>query len=151
MQQPYNPAPVLYLNTLEHEGKQFIRLWYKPDHRITKLLKGSEAAKFSKTYKCYVTHKTPEVIEVLHRLFLGVALVSTQYLNRPKRLRPALGAVITSGNLQSEPLAKLPELPIVRLQPLEHEGKTLIQISFPITSRFTEHSSAAPAASGCLS
>ncbi|MCX2739419.1 tyrosine-type recombinase/integrase [Pontibacter anaerobius] len=130
MQQSYNTAPVLYLNTLEHEGKQFIRLWYKPDHRITKLLKDSDAVKYSKTYKCYVTHKTPEAIELLHRNFQGVALVDTRYLNRPKRLRPAMGAVITSGNLQAEPLAKLPELPIIRLQPLEHEGKTLIQISF---------------------
>ena len=131
MQQTYNAAPVLYLNSLEHEGKQFIRLWYKPDHRITKLLKDSNVAKYSKTYKCYVTHKTPEAIELLHRHFQGVALVDVRYLNRPKRIRPAMGAVVTSGNLQSEPLAKLPELPVVRLQPLEHEGKTLIQISFP--------------------
>jgi integrase/recombinase XerD len=42
-----------------------------------------------------------------------------------------MGAVVTSGSLQSEQLAKLPELPIIRLQPLEHEGKTLIQVSFP--------------------
>src|SRR5690606_9011071 len=131
MQQTHNTAPVLYLNSLEHQGKQFIRLWYKPDHRITKLLKDSEVARYSKTYKCYVTHKTQEVIELLHRHFQGVALVDARYLNRPKRIRPAMGAVVTSGNLQSEPLAKLPELPIIRLQPLEHEGKTLIQLSFP--------------------
>ncbi|SIR30847.1 tyrosine-type recombinase/integrase [Pontibacter lucknowensis] len=131
MQQTYNSAPVLYLNSLEHQGKQFIRLWYKPDHRITKLLKDSDVAKYSKTYKCYVTHKTPEAIELLHRHFQGVALVDARYLNRPKRIRPAMGAVVTSGSLQSEPLAKLPDLPIIRLQPLEHEGKTLIQLSFP--------------------
>ncbi|MFD2515398.1 tyrosine-type recombinase/integrase [Pontibacter locisalis] len=94
-------------------------------------MKSSELVKYSQTYKCFVTHKTPEAIELLHRHFQGVALVDARYLNRPRRLRPAMGAVITSGNLQSEPLAKLPELPIIRLQPLEHNGKTLIQISFP--------------------
>ncbi|RIJ43178.1 integrase [Pontibacter oryzae] len=121
----------MYLNLLEHGGKQFIRLWYKPDHRITKLLKTSKVAKYSKTYKCFVMHKAPESIELLHLHFQGVALVDTRYLNRPKRLRPALGAVITSGSLQSEPLAKLPELPVIRLHPLEHGGKTFIQLSFP--------------------
>ncbi|WP_299756939.1 tyrosine-type recombinase/integrase [uncultured Pontibacter sp.] len=131
MQQTYHTAPVVYLNSLEHEGKPFIRLWYRPDHRITKLLKGAEMVKYSKTYKCYVTHKTPQAIELLHRHFQGVALVDTRYLNRPRRIRPAMGAVVTSGSLQSDPLAKLPELPIIRLQPLEHGGKTLIQISFP--------------------
>ncbi|WP_460970256.1 tyrosine-type recombinase/integrase, partial [Pontibacter aydingkolensis] len=136
MQQTYHTTPVLYLNTLEHEGRHFIRLWYKPDHRITKLLKdSSNIAKYSKTYKCFVTHKTPEAIELLHRHLQGVALVDVRYLNRPKRLRPSLGAVITSGSLQSEPLVKLPELPVIRLQPLEHEGKAVIQISFP----YNEH------------
>lgn len=131
MQQAYHTTPVVYLNTLEHAGRQFIRLWYKPDHRITKQLKDSTVAKYSKTYKCYVTHKTPEAIERLHRHFQGVALVDVRYLNRPKRLRPALGAVVTTGSQQAEPLDKLPELPVVRLQPLEYEGKPLIQVSFP--------------------
>jgi len=135
MPQPYQSAPVLYLNTLEHEGRQFIRLWYKPDHRITKRLKESDFIKYSKTYKCFVTHKTPKAIELLHGHFMGVALVDVRYLNRPKRLRPALGAVVTSGSHQSEPLEKLPDLPIVRLQPLEHEGKALLQISFPYSER----------------
>ncbi len=126
-----NTAPVVYLNNLDHEGKQFIRLWYKPDHRITKQLKDSVVAKYSKTYKCYVMHKTPEAIELLHKHFQGIALVETRYMNRPKRLRPPMGAVVTSGSLQSEPLAKQPELPVIRLQPLLHAGKTLIQVSFP--------------------
>ncbi|WP_460879804.1 tyrosine-type recombinase/integrase [Pontibacter rugosus] len=60
-----------------------------------------------------------------------MALVDTRYLNRPRRLRPAMGALVTSGSQQSEPLAKLPELPIIRLQPLQHGGKTMLQISFP--------------------
>ena len=124
-------APVLYLNSLEHEGKSFIRLWHRPNPLISKRLKESTLVKFSKTYKCYVTHKTPQAIEQLHQHFLGVALVDVRYLNRPKRLRPALGAVVTGENRQSEPLEKLPEVPVVRLQPLLlDDGKEMLQVSF---------------------
>lgn len=128
----YTPsaAPVIYLNSLEHEGKQFIKLWHKPDQRISKRIKESNFIKYSKTYKCYVTHKTLQVIEQLHQLFLGIAIVDTRYLNRPKRLRPALGVVMTGANKQAEPLEKLPELPVVRLQPLLYEGQELVQVSF---------------------
>jgi integrase/recombinase XerD len=83
------------------------------------MLKESDVAKYSKTYKCCVTHTTPKAIESLHRQFKGVALVDARYLNRPKRLRTALGKVVTSGSLQSELLKKLLELSVIRLQPLD--------------------------------
>lgn len=41
-----------------------------------------------------------------------------------------MGVAVTGVNQQSEPLEKLPELPVARLQPLLHEGKEMIQVSF---------------------
>nr|WP_241749138.1 tyrosine-type recombinase/integrase [Rufibacter sediminis] len=130
MYQPTASAPVLYLNPLEHGGKEFIRIWHKPDPRLTRRLKESGAAKYSKTYKCFVAHRTPQAIERLHHAFQGIALVDTRYLNRPRRLRPDLGAVVRGENRQSEPLGKLPDLPVVRLQPMLHQGREVLQVSF---------------------
>ncbi|RNI25038.1 integrase [Rufibacter latericius] len=120
----------MYLNPLEHEGKPFIRIWHIPDQRISKRLKECGAARYSKTYRCYVAHRTPQAIERLHQAFQGIALVNTRYLNRPKRLRPDLGAVVNGENRQAEPLEKLPDLPVVRLQPLLHGGSEVLQVSF---------------------
>ncbi|WP_246853837.1 tyrosine-type recombinase/integrase [Rufibacter aurantiacus] len=130
MHQPVVTIPVLYLNPLEHGGKQFIRLWHKPDKRISRRLKETGVARYSKTYKCYVAHRTQHTIERLHQTFQGIAQVDTRYLNRPRRLRPDLGTVVAGENRQAEPLRKLPNLPVLRLQPLLHEGKEVLQVSF---------------------
>ncbi len=53
-----------------------------------------------------------------------------RYLDRPKRLRPAEGATILASGHASDPLPRVTALPVVRLQPLQHEEKTLIQLSF---------------------
>ncbi|MFD2513225.1 tyrosine-type recombinase/integrase [Pontibacter locisalis] len=121
--------PVIFLNPLEHDGKPFIRIWHKPNPFIVKRLKEAEWLRYSKTYKCFVMHRSEQCIERLHLHFDGMAKVDARYLNRPKRLRPAEGLVILSEGHASEPLKKAPVLPVVRLQPLEHEGKSLVQIS----------------------
>ncbi|RAU83009.1 tyrosine-type recombinase/integrase [Pontibacter arcticus] len=123
-------TPIVYLNTLDHEGRKYIRIWYKTDNRISSRLKGCAFVKYSATYKCYVTHKTEQSIELLHQAFQGMAIVDTRYLDRPKRLRPAENTPVLARSHVSDPLAKLPVLPVVRLQPLVHDGKTLIQLAF---------------------
>lgn len=67
-----------------------------------------------------------------HQHFQGLAKVDTRYLYRPKRLRPAEGAVILrqESATVAEPLEKVPVRPVVRLQPLEHEGKLYVQLSY---------------------
>ncbi|MDX5422795.1 MAG: integrase, partial [Hymenobacteraceae bacterium] len=119
--------PVVFLNPLEHEGRPYIRIWHKPNPFIVKRLKEAAWLRYSKTYKCFVMHRTEQCIERLHLHFEGTAKVDTRYLYRPKRLRPAEGLVVLSEGHPSEPLKKAPVLPVVRLQPLEHEGKPLVQ------------------------
>ncbi|MBB6612364.1 tyrosine-type recombinase/integrase [Pontibacter sp. Tf4] len=123
--------PVIYLNPLEHAGKKFIRLWFKPNPFISKRLKEAAWLKFSKTYKCFVMHHTNQAIEMTHQHFQGLAKVDTRYLYKPKRLRPAHGTIILQEEtLQAEPLKKVPLKPVIRLQPLEHQGKAYIQLSY---------------------
>ncbi|WP_415837272.1 phage integrase N-terminal SAM-like domain-containing protein, partial [Pontibacter korlensis] len=124
--------PVLFLNPLDHAGKRFIRIWHKPNPFISKRLKEANWIRYSKTYKCFVMQHSPQAIEMTHQHFQGLAKVDARYLYRPKRLRPAEGAVILQqGKQLAEPLEKVPARPVVRLQPLEHEGKHYVQLSFP--------------------
>lgn len=123
--------PVLYLNPLEHEGKKFVRLWHKPNPFLVKRLKEASWIGYSKTYKCFVMHHSPQVIEMTHQHFQGLAKIDTRYLYKPKRLRPAHGTVILQqGKQQVEPLKKVPVKPVIRLQPLEHLGKQYVQLSY---------------------
>ncbi|WP_241739296.1 tyrosine-type recombinase/integrase [Pontibacter beigongshangensis] len=124
--------PVLFLNPLEHAGKAFIRIWHKPNSFISKRLKEAAWIKYSKTYKCFVMHHSNQAIEMMHQHFQGLAKVDTRYLYKPKRLRPALGTVILQQESAAltEPLEKVPVRPVVRLQPLEHQGKAYVQLSY---------------------
>ena len=130
MYQHHASAPVLYLNALEHEGKRYIRIWHKTNPFIGKRLKEAGWVKYSKTYRCFVMHRSEHCIELLHLHFEGLARVDSRYLDRPKRLRPAAGVVVLAEGQAAEPLEKVPLRPVVRLQPLEHEGVKLVQLSF---------------------
>jgi integrase/recombinase XerD len=127
------PLPVLFLNPLDHAGKGFIRIWHKPSPFISKRLKEASWIKYSKTYKCFVMHHTSQSVEMTHQHFQGLAKVDTRYLYKPKRLRPTQGTVILQQESAQliEPLEKVPVRPVVRLQPLEHQGKQYVQISYP--------------------
>ncbi|MHA6250083.1 tyrosine-type recombinase/integrase [Pontibacter sp. CAU 1760] len=126
-----NNQPAVYLNALEHEGKPYIRLWFKANPFVFKRLKEASWIKYSKTYKCFVMHNSNQAIEMTHLHFQGLAKVDTRYLYKPKRLRPALGTVILQQGSAAltEPLEKAPVKPVVRLRPLEHEGKQYVQLS----------------------
>lgn len=130
MQFPSN-QPVIYLNSLEHEGVKYIRLWHKPNPFIVKRLKEAAWIKYSKTYKCFVMHHRPQSLEMTFAHFQGLAKVSTQYLYRPKRLKPSKLVPVLASGQQGEPLQKLPDMPVVKLQPmLVEENKTVIGITF---------------------
>ena len=123
----FSESPVVYLNLLGHAGNTFIRIWHKPNPFITKRLKEGSWISYSKTYKCFVMYHSPQAIEMTHHHFLGLAKVDTRYLYRPKRLRPAEGTVILQQDKAiTSPLKKVPVLPVVRLQPLEHQGRQYV-------------------------
>ncbi|WP_205503989.1 tyrosine-type recombinase/integrase [Rufibacter psychrotolerans] len=130
MTRTQHQLPVLYLNPLEHEGKSYIRLWYKAHPGISKKLKTLSLVKYSKTYRCYVMHQRPEAIARLQQQLEGIAYVSSRFLHPPKRLRPGKGTTVLGTFQPSAPLEKQTHLPVVRLQPLLHQGKEVIQVSF---------------------
>ncbi|WP_299761881.1 hypothetical protein [uncultured Pontibacter sp.] len=128
--------PVLFLNPLDHVGRRFIRVWHKPNPFISKRLKEANWIRYSKSYKCFVMHRTSQAIEMTHQHFQGLAKVDTRYLYR--RLRPAEGAaILQQGKQLAEPLEKVPVRPVVRLQPLEHQGSNTCSSATPTARRFT--------------
>ncbi|WP_246001043.1 tyrosine-type recombinase/integrase [Pontibacter diazotrophicus] len=122
---------VVYLNLLEHAGKKYIRLWHKPNPFVNKRLKEASWLKYSKTYKCFVMHHTPQDIERTYAHFQGLAQVNSRYLYRPKRLRPDSQTPLLADKARGETMQKIADLPVVRLQPmLEEGGGTLIGITY---------------------
>lgn len=123
--------PILYLNPLAHGGKDFIRIWHKPNPLMAKRLKEANWVKYSKTYKCFVMHRCNQAIEKLGLHFQGLANVNSRYLHRPKRLKPrGVTPILADGRL-FEPLHRSEARPVMRLQPLMTEaGTTLVGISF---------------------
>jgi len=126
-----NTLPVLYLNPLEHQGKTYIKFWYKPHPFLTQKLKAAAWIKYSQTYKCYVMPYSPGAVAHTYSYFAGLATVNTRYLYRPKRLRPAEGVTISTGPHASAPLTKIADLEVVRLIPLVYQQQQLIEVSYP--------------------
>ena len=124
----------IFLNPLEHAGKTYIKLWNKPNRQISEKLKAAAGVKFSKTYKCYVMAHSEHQVALLQQHLDGTAQVNTQYLNRRKRLRPAKTVCVSLGKTEFAELAKLPDLPVVRLLPLIFNQREVLQISFAYDS-----------------
>jgi site-specific recombinase XerD len=138
MQIPSN-KPVVYLNALEHEGRKYIRFWHKPNPFIVKRLKEAAWIKYSKTYKCFVMNQRPQSMEMTFAHFQGLAQVNTQYLYRPKRLKPSKLVPVLTGGQQGEPLEKMPDMPVVKLKPmLVEESKMMIGITFRFSQKIYE-------------
>jgi integrase/recombinase XerD len=57
--------PTIFLNSLEHEGKQYIRIWHKPNPFTVKRLEKSSWIKFNKTFKCFVMYRSEKCIDLL--------------------------------------------------------------------------------------
>ncbi|MEJ8801918.1 tyrosine-type recombinase/integrase [Pontibacter sp. H249] len=134
-----NSQSAVFLNTLEHEGKRFIRLWFKANPFIAKRLKEATWIKYSKTYKCFVMHHSPQSIDMTFAHFQGLAQVNTRYLYRPNRLKPSKLVPVLAGGQQGEPLQKLPDMPVVKLQPmLTADSITMISVTFKPCERVYE-------------
>ena len=133
------PHTEVFLNSLEHEGKKFIRLWYKPSPFITKRLREASWIKYSKTYKCFVMRHSPQDIDLTYIHFQGLAKVNTRYLYRPKRLKPSKLLPVLAVGQQGEPLQKLPDMPVVKLQPmLTVDSRTVISVTYKPCKRVYE-------------
>jgi len=126
----YQQQPTLYLNPLAHEGKTFIKFYYKADNLINQKLKSADWIKYSQTYKCYVMAHSDHSLAKTYRHFGSEVRINTQYLNRPQRLRPTTGASILASAHPSEPLAKKAALAVVQLFPLLHNKQTWIALQY---------------------
>ncbi|WP_350414476.1 tyrosine-type recombinase/integrase [Pontibacter populi] len=84
-------------------------------------------------------HHNSQSIEMTFGHFQGLALVNSRYLYRAKRLKPNKLVPVLTGEQMGEPLEKMPDLPVVKLQPmLAKDGRTVIGITFKYSQQVYE-------------
>jgi integrase/recombinase XerD len=129
--------PVIYLSPLLHGGKTFVRLGFQQDKELfSYLCQQEEILKFSKTYRCLVTHYKKEPLLRLKEIIRGKAKLDTSAL-----MRYALQVSI-KGAKKEMPVGA--SLPLVQLIPGELDGRYILLIRFrfhhPLVSLMKEQS-----------
>ncbi len=126
----YN-TPTLYLNALEHAGKRFIKIWHKPNPFLSRMLKEAGWIKFSKTYTCFVMHRSAQALESTYAHFHGVAKVNTQYLDRAPRLTVTKNLAVLAPGQANTALEKCAALPVLKVRSRQAEnGDVVLILSF---------------------
>ncbi|WP_304502756.1 tyrosine-type recombinase/integrase [Cesiribacter sp. SM1] len=120
--------PVIFLSPLLHGGKTFVRLGFQQDKELfSYLCQQQDILKFSKTYKCLVTHYKKEPLLKLKEIIRGKAKLDTSAL-----MRYALQAGVKGAKKEMPEGASLP---LVQLIPGELDGRYILLIRF----RFHQH------------
>jgi len=123
--------PILYLNLLEHQGKSFIKFYFKKDFGLHQQLKQMAGVKYSQQYQCFVTHYNPEKLLHIQQALGHQAVIDTRYLHSRKSKAPATTTLITTDG--PDILVSLPKLvskPPLLLLPIAHEGKTYLKLQY---------------------
>ena len=75
--------PIIYLYPLRHGDKTFVRISFQQDQELFWYLsKQKDILRFSKTYKCLVTHYRKEPLVKLKEVIKGRASLDTSALMR---------------------------------------------------------------------
>lgn len=115
--------PIIFLHPLFHGGKTFVRLSFQQDNALFRFLcQQQEILRYSKTFKCLVTHYKKEPLEKLKAVVKGRAKLDTSAL-----MRYALQAK-TVGISKSQPQGA--SSPLVHLIPGEMDKRPILLIRF---------------------
>ncbi|WP_222931356.1 tyrosine-type recombinase/integrase [Xanthovirga aplysinae] len=80
----------IYLNKAVHQGKEFVKLYFKKNLKVERYFKGISWIKFSKTYNCYCIPNRPTFIEALRKVLPAEININSYYLNREKEAQQLL-------------------------------------------------------------
>jgi integrase/recombinase XerD len=115
--------PVIYLHPLLHNGKTFVRISFAHDNSLFQYLyQQHDVLKYSKTYKCLVTHYRKEPLVRLKALIKGKATLDTSALMR--------FALQTKAGDGKKPPPKRASQPLVQLIPGELADTPILLIQF---------------------
>ena len=114
---------VIYLYPLFHDGKTFVRLSFEQDNALYHFLcQLKDILRYSKTFKCLVTHYKKEPLERLKAVIKGRARLDTSAL-----MRYALQAKVEAVKKKQPQGASQP---LVQLIPGVLEGRQIMLIRF---------------------
>ena len=81
----------IYLNQAKHDNHELIRLLYKPDDRITNIIRKNDWISFHTGLKSFCVKNSEQNINIIKDLFSGVATVNTYYLTATPYMYPQNG------------------------------------------------------------
>ena len=115
--------PVIYLHPLFHDGKTFVRISFAADNGLFQYLyQQQDILKYSKTYKCLVTHYRREPLLKLKALIKGKATLEASALER-------FALQTKAGEGKKSPF-KGASQPLVQLIPGELADTPILMIQF---------------------
>ena len=115
--------PVIYLHPLLHDGKTFVRISFANDNDLFQYLyQQQDILKYSKTFKCLVTHYRREPLLKLKEVIKGKATLNTSALMR--------FALQTKSGEGKKPSPKGASQPLVQLIPGELSDIPILIIQF---------------------
>ena len=115
--------PVIYLHPLLHDGKTFVRISFAQDKGLFWYLCQQQGLiKYSKTYKCLLTHYRKEPLVKLKEVIKGKATLDTSALMR--------FALQTKAAEKKKVEEKVRVLPLVHLLPGLLDDKKILMLEF---------------------
>jgi len=76
-----NSKPVVYLNRVQHNGRNYLRILFKQNNEISKRIMNNDWIRYSIKMKGYFVKDTETNTGIIKELFEDIAYVSTHYLN----------------------------------------------------------------------
>lgn len=127
--------PIIYLWPLPHEGKLFVKLTFRRDKTLFWFLcQQEDILRYSKTYRCLVTHCRKEVLEKLAAVVADKAVLDLSPLERHFLIE---GYLTRARQQKSAKATKQAKLPLVHLKPGLLEGMPIFMITFRENKRLS--------------
>ncbi len=119
---------VIFLNRVKHNGKEYLRLYFKESDTISGRIRNNDWIRYSVGMSAYYVKDTDKNIGILKELFSDIAEVSTQHLNWKPRPKPTISPNnIGFSSYEQRSLTKRPKVDRILLFPFilddrEHIG-----------------------------
>lgn len=121
--------PKIYLNLIKFENQNFIRLLYKSNSKITKIIKNNDWIEYIPELKSYCVKYTDKNINIIKDLFFDIATINTYYLHSTPTIK-ADDIIINKEIYFNEVLPYAKKLDTILLLPYNYSDKKIIIIKY---------------------
>ncbi len=119
--------PTIYFNKIRYRGAEYVKLFFKENHRIENRIKSNSWIKYSIRVNAYYIHYTERDYGLLLDLFSDIANINTQYFEARKAIKSA-ELVIGTDLLSKLTSGTRKKLMVIHLIPIKLRGKLYIRL-----------------------